>query len=560
MSRVELHCLDCGGRLSTIIPNENIVKCEHCGLIYTIVGSELRPGGQAKIYDRAMRYLNIENKDDYEALRLFESLGTYGNSIEMAEKIRAKIENDKREKEIQKNEKVVKKQKREMLALFLIFIVGNALIINKIRTGIYEKKLEKYNEAVALYESGDYENAILKFSKIRHFSNSEEYIDNAQAGIVEREKIYNNGVQYFEAGLYTKALSEFERIAIPYEEKDVYIEKCAANLYTQAESLYYEDNLDKARVILTDIPSNTETSVKAEGLLISIDDELEARRNKSTFESAVRLYEEGCLVESQRSFLTLTGYKSAETYMYLSEIGNSIYMDAMEAFNAGDYVKCNDYIDYIDEENEWVSYELSKELLENAKSAYSDSLKDEARNICRSDGYGSMCVFLDGKVCDLLTTTEADQLKMQCEVKSLEMRSLDVYQSAKYSLGHVESVDDNVGNHYLFAYEGYLDIEDGDCYETFYIPSGDYNFRTLTATVAVQKPRTSIDTRRVGVIRIYGDGRLLWSDTHIASTTKPYQIEVPVGGIEEVKIEMYGDGNLSSTGIHVLLCDPVLME
>ena len=33
-----------------------------------------------------------------------------------------------------------------------------------------------------------------------------------------------------------------------------------------------------------------------------------------------------------------------------------------------------------------------------------------------------------------------------------------------------------------------------------------------------------------------------------------------IDGVEEIKIEMYGDGNMGTTGIHVLLCEPMLVE
>lgn len=442
-----------------------------------------------------------------------------------------------------------------MLAIVILLVVGGIFSIKK---SIQEEQMKQYNEAVALFDAGDYEQAKNKFTKIKSFSDSELYIEQADYLLEERKIIYNNAILYFEAAQYSKALEEFNKISVSYEKKDIYIEQCADQLYIEAEEYYKKENYEKAKNILCNFPDNTEVTIKAESLLSTIETELYEQRMSDEYDTAVRLYGEGDYMSAQRGFITLGDYKSSSTSAYLNEIGNIFYNQALEAYNTGDYRGCADIISNIDSVEEWSGYEMALDLLKNAKESFRDPVKNEAKRICRENGYSEMCAYIDSQVCILLTSEEASQLKIDCEVKRTEMRNLSPYMEGEFGLRHMETAEDTLGNIYGWCLEGHMDVEDGGAYEVYYL--AENNYKVLTATVAVMKPWSSIDEQRVGIIRIYGDDRLLWADTSIKSRTKPYMIEVSVDGVKELKIEMYGDGNMGNTGIHVLLCEPMLIE
>ena len=80
----------------------------------------------------------------------------------------------------------------------------------------------------------------------------------------------------------------------------------------------------------------------------------------------------------------------------------------------------------------------------------------------------------------------------------------------------------------------------------------------LTGTIAVDKG--SIGSKKIGFIKIYGDEVLLWEDTNIDALTEPYDISVNVSGVKHLKIVMCGQGKAWSSGICVMLCNPILQK
>lgn len=100
-------CRECSGRLTEVISGH--FHCEYCGTFYKWDGKRLIPGGEADIYEAAVSYVpDFGHRDEYSALRLFDMLGAYSNSMEMAEKIRSNINKS----EIQEKENKKSRRKR----------------------------------------------------------------------------------------------------------------------------------------------------------------------------------------------------------------------------------------------------------------------------------------------------------------------------------------------------------------------------------------------------------------------------------------------------------------
>ena len=152
---------------------------------------------------------------------------------------------------------------------------------------------------------------------------------------------------------------------------------------------------------------------------------------------------------------------------------------------------------------------------------------------------------------------DEDLLVLEDKIKEyvpVSMSDMEPYAESGISTG--ENID-TMGNTYVYAFKGYRDMKDGEAYAIYDI-SGQYNY--FNATVAVRKKSNGIDKKFIGHIRIYGDDRLLWSDDNITSITKPYDIQVDIKNVEDLKIEMYGAGNLGMSGISVLLGNPTLSK
>ena len=96
---------------------------------------------------------------------------------------------------------------------------------------------------------------------------------------------------------------------------------------------------------------------------------------------------------------------------------------------------------------------------------------------------------------------------------------------------------------------------DSNCYCIWDI-GGRYN--TLTATGIIREANKGSSYE--GSYRIYGDDVLLYERTNIGSQTKPYHIEVDVTGVTDLRIEMYGAGNISFLGIDSVLVDVRLQK
>ena len=140
--------------------------------------------------------------------------------------------------------------------------------------------------------------------------------------------------------------------------------------------------------------------------------------------------------------------------------------------------------------------------------------------------------------------------------RAVNLETCYAYAHGRTAPGEEYSVKDVRGNEYVFALRGYMSPKDGSAYQIYDI-GGNYQF--LTATIAPMYSKNGIAEDIAGIIRIYGNGRLLWSDEEITSMTRPYDIVIYIGNVTDLKIEMYGWGNGGSHGISTLLGNPKLL-
>ena len=199
-----------------------------------------------------------------------------------------------------------------------------------------------------------------------------------------------------------------------------------------------------------------------------------------------------------------------------------------------------------------------KSIYDSAASKYRDQVIKDAENAYKSNGYqAAFSVVNDG-----LSLLNGDSLLQSEKDKYASFAPVDLTSISPYFEGSISvftsSKKDITGKSYSTGIYGYLspsDSEYHDCYNIWDI-GGKYNKLTATGIVFEDNKGSS----NVGSYKIYGDGVILFEKSNIGSTTKPYQIEVDITGVTDLKIEMYGGGNMGWQGIDAVLANVMLQR
>lgn len=247
------------------------------------------------LYDGKAK-MELGSISDYtSAIKLFESIAGWKNADENIrlcqtgiEEIKAKQEADRLEAERQAEiarieaERRAKKLKKTVIiaapiicALVAIVLLVTQLIIPN----------SKYNNAVALMESGQYEKAISAFEAMDGYKDSITQIQNCNTAILDTK--YNKAVEMADAGKYEEAIAAFETLG------------------------GYKDSV--AQIIVC------ETAIK-----------------DSEYNNAVALINTGDVFSAYEAFVALDGYKDS------TEKANSLYakceVEKLKNAKVGDYV------------------------------------------------------------------------------------------------------------------------------------------------------------------------------------------------------------------------------
>ena len=159
-----------------------------------------------------------------------------------------------------------------------------------------------------------------------------------------------------------------------------------------------------------------------------------------------------------------------------------------------------------------------------------------------------MSLYLDGKVCSLLTIAEANNLNSECTIKTVSLKSITPYASDGNYIFEQDNLEDTTGNIYSYAiYSKYT----YDC-SSYYLLNNKYKY--LTGTVAVW----SADAGEAGgYIEVIGDGRSLYKKYSIKHNQLPFDISVDVSDVKVLIIKM---GTSKREFTSVLLGNPQLTD
>ncbi len=175
---------------------------------------------------------------------------------------------------IEAKESPLKPEKVKKSPKFLIFSLAGVLICAVIAVlGItLIAPYIKYNEALTLYESGKYEEAVTAFTELGGYKDSQEQIENAAAEL-EKEAKYSEAVALADAEKYSEAVAVFtelgdykdcaEKIEI-YKNKITELENEAK--YNEAIALIDYGNIIKAYETLIALGGYKDSAEKANAL------------------------------------------------------------------------------------------------------------------------------------------------------------------------------------------------------------------------------------------------------------------------------------------------------
>lgn len=203
-----------------------------------------------------------------------------------------------------------------------------------------------------------------------------------------------------------------------------------------------------------------------------------------------------------------------------------------------------------------------KSLYDSAASSYRDQVIANAERSLSSNGYQSAISIINNGLSvlpgDAILQAEKDRYATYAPI---DLTNLTPFAESGSVYTFTDGAKDTMGNHYnsgfygSFTRSGWDSHPDGECSLTWDI-GGEYNKLTATGIVLDSSKGSS----SVASFKIWGDGILLYEKDNITSDTKPYQIEIDITGVTDLKLEMYGQGNMYSGGMRSVLVNVMLQK
>ena len=295
-------------------------------------------GLQAKSYSAVMTKNDnlIERPEFAKCLSLYQRAG----NKEQSEKLMA----------LTKKQKSAKKAKKAFLiaGIAVVAIAGIAAaiiygpkIINNIsdaRESQVQEQLDEnkkaYDDALALLESGEYQDAYEAFSALGDFKDSKKKMQYAQEMIEEQKNNYSDALSLYKNGKYEEAIAAFTALK-GYEESSNYIKKCEEAIqeqkYSEAVTFFETGKYEEAIEIFKSLSGYKDSNNRIT--------ECEEAIQEQKYSEAINLFEAGKYEEAIEVFKSLNGYKDSNNRITECEeaIQEQKYSEAVGLFEAGKY-------------------------------------------------------------------------------------------------------------------------------------------------------------------------------------------------------------------------------
>ena len=270
-----------------------------------------------------------------EALALLESIRDYEKTGEKIAECTNSIELLKRELDvIAANEEKKKNARRKRKIIVRSCIAGvltAAIAFVFIFNGLILPDA-KYSQAVKLMEDGEFDKAIILFTSLDGYKDSEELILECRSSATEAA--YKAAVQLMNEGKYDEAIAAFKALG-GYKDSEKLIDDCEnvenEENYSEAVSLMKSGKYAQALELfkaLNGYKDSSEQAKRCETALLDAD-----------YKAALDLYNKGKYEEAMDAFSKLGAYSNS-TYMFelcRDEVYAAKYAKAVELMNDGQY-------------------------------------------------------------------------------------------------------------------------------------------------------------------------------------------------------------------------------
>lgn len=227
----------------------------------------------------------------YAAISVLEPIAGRKEADEMISACKQKIE--KLEQKREQNVKVVKKVAKIVVPIVVV-VIAFLVVLTKviIPNG-------KYNDAIALMEAGQYEEAIAAFDAMDGYKDSAEKIEECKTGILDDS--YNASIVLMDAGEYEQAVEGFELLAEhDFKDSAAMVEMCKTAIldrkYEEGNALMASGQYEEAIAVFEAVDEYEN----------SADSIVECR-----YRQAVEQMEAGKTIEAYEAFVALVDYKDS---------------------------------------------------------------------------------------------------------------------------------------------------------------------------------------------------------------------------------------------------------
>ena len=233
---------------------------------------------------------------EYElAFEEFDSLGTYENSADLADKLKKELANQKLYKAAE--DSLSKKDYADAIEKF--GKLGSYADAKQRKEAV---QLERYEAAQKMMEEEDFEGAVAEFKMLGSYKDCKKQLETAKQEF-EKQKAYKKAEQLYTAENYADAIQQFDELG-EYKDaadrkKEIQIER-----YKAAEAMVESGDLEGAIAEFEMLGSYEDAQQKAEDTATELE-------NKTAYEEAEELLAKGDYTGAIHSFAKLRDYKDA---------------------------------------------------------------------------------------------------------------------------------------------------------------------------------------------------------------------------------------------------------
>lgn len=315
--------------LQTIFSQDYLAKIQHDAVLQRAADRALETAGFREKLDKVIeekkaaeyeKALSARESDSIsqltEATGLLDKLGDYKDAKKIAADYRSRLEELKEEEEKKRAEEEkkaaaiaeerakqaakeaeIQQQQKERRKKHIIFASVAAIAFIAICAATIKIIIpnNKYNAAVMLMESGDYDAAMEEFEAMGDYKDSAEKIEECK-----NKKQYEEAEECLNAGEYKEA----EKLFLDLNNYSDSSQRASEAKYQYAESLLKNGDYDNAKKTFEELGDYSDASSRAK--------EVQEAKNESIYASAVTEMEASNYKEAYELFVTIEDYSDSK--------------------------------------------------------------------------------------------------------------------------------------------------------------------------------------------------------------------------------------------------------